>query len=67
MSAVHAGDELMGFTAAVFALGTRDGDRRGRAVPDEATRGLMLSWTQRRAPGTQPAHALVEARAGDES
>ncbi len=42
LSAVHAGDELMGFTAAVFALGTSTVIAAVVPVPDEATKGLML-------------------------
>ena len=43
LSAVHAGDELMGFTAAVFALGTATVIAAVVPVPDEATAGLMLA------------------------
>ena len=43
LSAVHAGDELMGFTAALFALGTATVIAAVVPVPDEATKGLMLA------------------------
>ena len=39
LSTVHAGDELMGFTAAVFALGTADRRRGRRARPRRSDRG----------------------------
>ena len=39
----HAGDELMGFTAAVFALGTQTVIAAVVPVPDETTKGLMLA------------------------
>ena len=39
LSAVHAGDELMGFTAALFALGTCTIYRRGRAGPGRGHEG----------------------------
>jgi CHAT domain-containing protein len=62
LSAVHAGDELMGFTAAVFALGTATVIAAVVPVPDEATHGLMLALDDELTNGTPPAHALVRAR-----
>ena len=62
LSAVHAGDELMGFTAAVFALGTETVIAAVVPVPDEATAGLMLELDARLERGVAPAEALVEAR-----
>jgi hypothetical protein len=62
LSAVHAGDELMGFTAAVFALGTATVIAAVVPVPDEATHGLMLALDDELASGTPPADALVRAR-----
>jgi CHAT domain-containing protein len=59
---VHAGDELMGFTAAVFALGTETVIAAVVPVPDEATAGLMLELDARLERGIAPARALVEAR-----
>jgi tetratricopeptide (TPR) repeat protein len=69
LSAVHAGDELMGFTAAVFALGTATVVAAVVPVPDEATSGLMLALDDELRTGTPPALALVRARertAGDD-
>jgi CHAT domain-containing protein len=62
LSAVHAGDELMGFTAALFALGTCTILAAVVPVPDEATKGLMLALDEELTQGTQPAQALVNAR-----
>jgi CHAT domain-containing protein len=62
LSAVHAGDELMGFTAAVFALGTATVIAAVVPVPDAATRGLMLALDDELTRGTPPALALVRAR-----
>lgn len=62
LSAVHAGDELMGFTAAVFALGTNMVIAAVVPVPDEATKGLMLALDDELRAGTEPARALVNAR-----
>jgi CHAT domain-containing protein len=64
LSAVHAGDELMGFTAALFALGTCTLIAAVVPVPDEATKGLMLALDEELSKGTQPAQALVNARQG---
>ena len=69
LSTVHAGDELMGFTAALFALGTATVIAAVVPVPDEATKGLMLALDDELRRGTAPAEALVRARAataGDE-
>lgn len=64
LSTVHAGDELMGFTAAMFALGTATVIAAVVPVPDEATKGLMLALDDELGSGTDPAQALVDARAG---
>ena len=66
LSTVHAGDELMGFTAAVFALGTETVIAAVVPVPDEATAGLMLALDTELQAGTLPARALVDARAATE-
>ena len=69
LSAVHAGDELMGFTAAVFALGTATVIAAVVPVPDEAAAGLMLALDDELHAGSGPALALVRARgriAGDD-
>ena len=63
LSTVHAGDELMGFTAALFALGTATVIAAVVPVPDEATRGLMLALDDELRAGRPPAEALVNARA----
>ncbi len=63
LSTVHAGDELMGFTAALFALGTATVIAAVVPVPDEATRGLMLALDDELRAGRAPAEALVNARA----
>ena len=62
LSTVHAGDELMGFTAALFALGTATVIAAVVPVPDESTKGLMLALDDALRRGTAPAQALVEAR-----
>ena len=62
LSTVHAGDELMGFTAALFALGTATVIAAVVPVPDEATKGLMLALDDELRRGTPPAQALVDAR-----
>jgi tetratricopeptide (TPR) repeat protein len=65
LSAVHAGDELMGFTAAVFALGTNTVIAAVVPVPDEATKGLMLRLDEALRAGMEPARALLHARPKD--
>jgi CHAT domain-containing protein len=59
---VRAGDELMGFTAAVFALGTETVVAAVVPVPDEATHALMLALDAELRDATPPAEALVRAR-----
>jgi CHAT domain-containing protein len=56
----------MGFTAALFALGTATVIAAVVPVPDEATKGLMLALDGELLRGTPPAEALVRARARDE-
>ena len=63
LSAVSAGDELMGFTAAVFTLGTQTVIAAVVPVPDETTKGLMLALDEELSRDTPPAQALVNARA----
>ena len=62
LSAVSAGDELMGFTAAVFTLGTQTVIAAVVPVPDETTKGLMLALDDELSRDTPPAQALVNAR-----
>ena len=56
LSAVHAGDELMGFTAAIFALGTQTVIAAVVPVPDEATKGLMLKLDEELSQGRRSRH-----------
>ena len=65
LSAIHAGDELMGFTAALFALGTCTLIAATVPVPDEATKGLMLALDEELTRGVEPATALLNARGHD--
>jgi tetratricopeptide (TPR) repeat protein len=62
LSKVAAGDELMGFTAAVFALGTQTVIAAVVPVPDETTKGLMLALDEQLSRDIPPAQALVNAR-----
>ena len=59
LSAVSPGDELMGFTAAVFTLGTQTVVAAVVPVPDETTKGLMLALDEELSRDTPPAQALV--------
>ena len=52
----------MGFTAAVFALGTQTVIAAVVPVPDEATEGLMIALDEAAQAAAPPAHALVNAR-----
>jgi CHAT domain-containing protein len=65
LSTVHAGDELMGFTAALFALGTATVIAAVVPVPDEATKGLMLRLDEELRADRAPAEALRNARADE--
>src|SRR5262249_39519576 len=66
LSAIRPGDELMGFTAAVFALGTQTVIAAVVPVPDEATKGLMLRLDHELTNHTPPAEALMRAQKGAE-
>jgi tetratricopeptide (TPR) repeat protein len=61
--AVLAGDEVMGLTSALFALGARTAVATVIPVPDEATRPLMLGLHERIKRGLPVARALAEAQA----
>jgi CHAT domain-containing protein len=61
---VHAGDEVMGLTSALFALGTRTAVATVVPVPDEATRPLMVALHGGLRRGLSTAAALAEAQAG---
>jgi CHAT domain-containing protein len=61
---VLAGDEVMGLTSALFALGTRTAVATVVPVPDEATRPLMVALHEGLQAGLAPAAALAAAQAG---
>lgn len=63
LSAVHAGDELMGLSSALFALGTRTLVASVTPVNDESARHLMIDFHRRLSAGTSPASALAESQA----
>jgi CHAT domain-containing protein len=63
VTAVRPGDELMGFSGALLALGTSALIASVVPVPDEPTHRLMLALHQRLAEGCDPAPALALARA----
>ena len=58
-----AGDEVMGLTSALFALGARTAVATVIPVADEATRPLMLRLHERIRRGLPVARALAEAQA----
>ena len=60
---MHAGDELMGLTAALFALGTETLLATVVPVRDDVTCDLMLAVHERLGAGLAPAAALAAARA----
>ncbi len=62
MAVVRPGDELMGLSAAVLALGTRALVASVFPVPDEATRPLMLAFHGGLRAGLAPAEALARAQ-----
>jgi len=62
VTAVRPGDELMGFSGALLALGTSALVASVVPVPDEPTRRLMLALHERLAAGREPAPALALAR-----
>jgi CHAT domain-containing protein len=63
VTAVRPGDELMGLSSALLALGTSALIASVMPVPDEATHRLMLALHERLAAGDEPACALATARA----
>lgn len=63
MSEVLPGDELLGLTTALFALGTRAIVASVVAVPDAESAPLMTALHDRLARGAPIGRALVEARA----
>jgi CHAT domain-containing protein/Tfp pilus assembly protein PilF len=63
VTAVRPGDELMGFSGALLALGTSALLASVIPVPDEPTHRLMLALHEQLAAGSEPAAALAQARA----
>ena len=59
-----AGDEVMGLTSALFALGTRTAIATVIPVPNEATRPLMMASHAGLWRGLPRAQALAVAQAG---
>ncbi|MGI5214786.1 CHAT domain-containing protein [Plantactinospora sp. CA-290183] len=63
VAAVRAGDELLGLSSALLALGTRTVVATAVAVPDAATETLMRAFHAGLRRGAEPAVALAAARA----
>jgi tetratricopeptide (TPR) repeat protein len=68
MSTVHRGDEIMGFAAALLAMGTRSVIATVAPVRDGDARDVMLRLHEHLRSGLSPAAALAEAqrRSGDD-
>jgi hypothetical protein len=64
LSALHPGDELLGFAAALLGMGTRTIVASVVPVPDSAARRLMLAFHRDLLAGVAPAAALARAQAG---
>ena len=62
LSDVHPGDELMGLSSALFALGARTLIASVSPVPDEETRHLMRAFHRHLRSGLSPAPALARAQ-----
>jgi tetratricopeptide (TPR) repeat protein len=62
LSAVHAGDELMGLAGAVFSLGTSTLIASVVPVADDLTKALMVELHRELCAGATPAHALATAQ-----
>ena len=62
LSAVHAGDELMGLAGAVFSLGTSTLIASVVPVADDLTKALMVELHRELCTGAMPAHALAIAQ-----
>nr|MDT0660485.1 CHAT domain-containing protein [Micromonospora sp. DSM 115978] len=62
LSGVRPGDEVMGFTAVLLALGTRSLIAAVLPVPADLTIELMLDLHRRMRAGAAPAPALAEAQ-----
>ncbi|MDQ1440792.1 MAG: hypothetical protein QOG97_1020 [Acidimicrobiaceae bacterium] len=66
VSAVRAGDELLGTAAALIGLGVRSVVAPVMPVPDGSTTPFMVALHQRIRAGARPAEALAAARAGQD-
>jgi CHAT domain-containing protein len=62
LSAVHAGDELMGLASAVFSLGTSTLIASVVPVADDVTKALMVELHRGMCAGHSPSHALATAQ-----
>jgi CHAT domain-containing protein len=62
--AARFGDEVVGFAHALLGLGARDVVAPVLAVPDAATRPIMVALHRELRAGTAPAEALAVARSG---
>jgi len=62
LSAVHAGDELMGLAGAMFSLGTSTLIASVVPVADDLTEALMVELHRKLSAGATPAHALAVAQ-----
>ena len=62
LSHLHPGDEVLGFSAALLAMGTRTIVASVVPVPDAASRLLMLEFHRLLAGGISPAVALARAQ-----
>lgn len=62
LSAVHAGDELMGLAGAVFSLGTSTLIASVVPVADDATKALMVELHRQLCAGSSASHALASAQ-----
>lgn len=67
MSAVAAGDELLGLASALLAFGARNVVASVTSVPDDLTRLLMVELHRRLTTGVAPAPALAGARCAVEA
>ncbi|MFC4120654.1 CHAT domain-containing protein [Nonomuraea zeae] len=62
---VRAGDELLGFTAALLYLGTSTVISSLTRVPDSVAEQVMMAYHRQVARGASPADALAAASAGE--
>lgn len=62
LSAVHAGDELMGLAGAIFSMGTSTLIASVVPVADDLTKALMLELHHELCNGASPAPALASAQ-----